>query len=94
MGRGSWKLLESGGGLNQPAPFRSTQNTVKNQKKFFFDFLKVHNESGKVMKFWTSRPLLSWRNSHLKKGRADSSPRRPNRVKNLNERLLVSKKTY
>ena len=28
-------LLESGGGLNQPAPSRSPQNTVKNQKKFF-----------------------------------------------------------
>ena len=42
--RGSWMLLESGGwGLNQPAPSRSTQNTVKNPK-IVFDFLKVHNE--------------------------------------------------
>ena len=63
-----------GGGLNQPAPSRSPQNTVKNQK-IFFDFLKVHNELGKVTKFWTSRPLFSWRNSHLKKVRADSAPR-------------------
>ena len=36
--RGSWMLLESGGGLNQPAPSRSPQNTVKNQKKFFLIF--------------------------------------------------------
>ena len=34
--RGSWMLLESGGGgLNQPAPSRSPQNTVKNQKEIF-----------------------------------------------------------
>ena len=57
MERGSWMLLESGGGLNQPAPSRSPKNTVKNQK-FFFDFLKVHNELGKVTKFWTSRPFF------------------------------------
>ena len=44
------------------------------KNKFFFDFLEVHNELGKVTKFWTSRPLFSWRNSHLKKGRADSAP--------------------
>ena len=31
------------------------------------DFLKVHNESGKVTKFWTSRSLFSLRNSYLKK---------------------------
>ena len=31
---GSWMLLESGGGLNQPAPSRSPQNTVKKQKVF------------------------------------------------------------
>ena len=72
IGRGFWMLLESGGGLNQPTPSRSPQNTVKNQKNFF-DFLKVHNELGKVTKFWTSRPLFSWRNSHLKKVRADSA---------------------
>ena len=62
--RGSWILLESGGGLNQPTPSRSPQNTVKNPPKIF-EFLKVHNELGKVTKFWTSRPLSSWRNSHL-----------------------------
>ena len=28
-------MLESGGGLNQPTPSRSPQNTVKNQKKKF-----------------------------------------------------------
>ena len=28
---------------------------------------KVHNELEKVTIFWTSRPLFSWRNSHLKK---------------------------
>ena len=33
-------LLESERGLNQPAPSRSPQITVKNQI-FFFDFLKV-----------------------------------------------------
>ena len=35
MERGFWMLLERGGGLNQPAPSRSPQNTVKNQKFFF-----------------------------------------------------------
>ena len=52
---GSWMLLESGG-LNQPTPSRSPQNTDK--PNFIFDFLKVHNELGKVTKFWTSRPLF------------------------------------
>ena len=51
------------------------------QKPNFY-FLKVHNELGKVTKFWNSRPLFSWRNSHLKKVRADSA--RPNRVKKCN----------
>ena len=51
-------LLEGwGGGLNQPAPSRSPKNTVKKQKKNF-DFLKVHNELGKVMKFGPSIPLF------------------------------------
>ena len=76
-------LLEIGEGLNQPAPSRSPQNTVKNQKIFFLIFWKfIMNYLGKVTKFWTStsRPLFSWRNSHLKKVRADSAPPRPNRV--------------
>ena len=30
--RGSWMLLKSRGGLNQPTPSRSPKNTVKNQK--------------------------------------------------------------
>ena len=51
--------------------------TLWKTKKFFFDFLKVHNELGKVTKFWTSRPLFSWRNSHLKKVWADSPPPAP-----------------
>ena len=71
--RGSWMLLKSGGGMNQPTPSTSPQNTVKNQN-FYVDFLKVHNELGKVTTFWTSRPLFSWRNSHLKKVQADSAP--------------------
>ena len=54
-----------------------------------FDFLKVHNELGKVKKFWTSRPLFSWRNSHLKKVQADSAPPRPNRVKCLISKLTL-----
>ena len=57
IGRGSWILL------NQPTPSRSPQNSVKN-RNFFFAFLKVHNELGKVTKFGTSKPLFSWRNSH------------------------------
>ena len=67
-------LLESwgGGGLNQPTPSRSPQNTVKNQH--FFDSLKVHNELGKVMYFGTSRPLFSWSFGCLKKVVADSFP--------------------
>ena len=47
-------MLHEMGGLNQPAPSRSPQNTVKNQKKFL-DFLKVHNELEKVTKYGTSR---------------------------------------
>ena len=46
IGRDFWRLLERGG-LNQPAPSRSHQNTVKKTKKNFA-FLKVHNELGKV----------------------------------------------
>ena len=65
--------LNGGWGLIVPAPSRSPQNTVKT-KKFFFAFLKVHNELGKVTKFGTSKPLFSWRNCHLKKVRADSAP--------------------
>ena len=81
IGRGFWMLLESGGGgLNQPAPSRSPQNTVKNQK-FFFDFPNVHNEIGKVTKFGPSRTLFSWRNGCLKIVWADSAPPLPNRVK-------------
>ena len=57
MERGSWMLLGSGGGLNQPAPSRSPQNTVKNPK-FFFDFLKVHNELGKVTNFGLPDPFF------------------------------------
>ena len=63
-------LLEYGG-LNQPAPSISPQNTVK--KQFFFDFLEVHKELGKVTKFGTSKTLFSWRNSNLKKMQADSA---------------------
>ena len=31
---------------------------LDNPKTFFFDFLKVYNELGKVKKFWTSRPFF------------------------------------
>ena len=72
--------MSVGGGLNQPAPSRSPQNTEKPQKKFF-DFPKVHIE---VTKFGTSRTLFSWRNGRLKIVRAASAtPPRPNRVKFL-----------
>ena len=54
------------GGHNVPTPSRSPQKTTKTPPKNF-DFLTVHNESGKVKKFWTSRLLFSWSNSHLKK---------------------------
>ena len=53
-----------------------TSKHCEKPKKNFFDFLKVHNELGKVTKFWPSRPLFSWRNSHLKKVLADSGPPR------------------
>ena len=43
--------LRGGGGLNQPA-------SSDHPKKFLFDFLKIHNELGKVTKFGTSRPLF------------------------------------
>ena len=62
-------------------PIKVTQKHC--EKPNFFDFLKVYNELGKVTKFWTSRPLFSWRNSHLKKVRADSAPPRPNRVNHV-----------
>ena len=48
MERGSWMKLEGGGELNQPTPSRSPRITVKRQ--FFFDFLRVYNELGKVKK--------------------------------------------
>ena len=52
---GAWLLnVASVRGHNVSSPSRSPKNTVKNQ----FDFLKVYNELGKVMKFWTSRPLF------------------------------------
>ena len=51
--------------------------TLWKTKIFFWDFLKVHNELGKVTKFGTSRPLFSWRNGRLKKVRADSAPPPP-----------------
>ena len=90
--RGSWMLLESVGGLNQPAPSRSPQNTVKNQI-FFFDFWKVNNELGKVTKFWTSRPLFSWRNSHLKKVLAHITPS-PHRVNGKQNSILYDKASF
>ena len=52
-----------------PAPSRPSRNTVN-----YFDFLKVHNKLGKVKKFWTNRPLFSWRNSRLELVRAQSTP--------------------
>ena len=58
IGRGFSMLLECGGCSSI----------------IFFDFLIVHNEIGKVMKFRTPRPLFSWREGHLKKARADSVP--------------------
>ena len=48
--------------------------TLKVKNQFFFDFLKVHNELGKVTKFSNSRHLFSWRNSHLEKVQAQSNP--------------------
>ena len=35
---------------------------------------KVYNDLGKVEKYWTSRPLFSWRKSLLKKMRAHCAP--------------------
>ena len=70
---------ERGGGWISPHLLDHLK-TLRKTKKKFFDFLKVHNELGKVTKFWTSRPLFSWRNSHLKKVQA---PPCPNKVNNL-----------
>ena len=50
------------GGLNQPAPSRSTKNTVINP--ISFDYLKVHIKLGKVM-----------RKSHQKKVQALPTPK-------------------
>ena len=50
-------------------PIKVTQKHC--EKPNFIDFLKVYNELGKVTKFGTSRPLFSWRNGWLIKGRAD-----------------------
>ena len=41
--------------------------TLWKTKICFFDFLKVYNESWKVKKFWTSKPLFSWRITIWKK---------------------------
>ena len=67
---------ERGGGWISPHLLDHLK-TLWKTKKFFFDFLKVYNELGKVTKFWTSRPLFSWRNSHLKKVWANSAPPAP-----------------
>ena len=69
--QGSWTLLESGGGLNQPAPSRSPQTLWKTKFLFWF------SESSLGIRKSHSRPLFSWRNSHLKKVRADSAPPHP-----------------
>ena len=68
--------------MNQRAPSRSPKKKLKNQKKNYF--LKVHNELGKVTKFWTSRPLFHgeieiafWKKCEL------IQPPRPIRVKEL-----------
>ena len=66
-------LLESGVGWISPH-LLDHPKTLWKTKKILFDFLKVHNELGKVTKFWTSKPLFSRRNGRLKKVRADSAP--------------------
>ena len=62
MRRGTWMLLEKGGGLNQPASSRSPRITLKN--KIFLIFWKFIR---KVTKYQTSNTTFSWRNGHLKK---------------------------
>ena len=49
----------SAGLLNVALVQGGTMTNPKHCKKinFFFDFLKVYNDSGKVKKFWTSRPI-------------------------------------
>ena len=69
-------MLESGGVWISPHLLDHLKTQWKT-KNFFFDFLKVHNESGKVMKFGTSRTLFSWRNGRLKIVQADSAPPAP-----------------
>ena len=66
---GSWLLLESRGGWISPH-HPDHPKTLQNPK--FFP--NVHNELGKVTKFGTSRPHFSWRNSHLEKVQAQSTP--------------------
>ena len=77
IGQASWMLLESGGGGWISPHLLDHPKTLWKTKKNLFDFLKVHNELGKVTKYWTSRPLFSWRNGRLKKVRADSAPPPP-----------------
>ena len=70
-------LLECGGGLNKPAPSRSPQNTVN----FFFDFLQVHNELGKVIKFGNLQTLFFMEKWTFEKSAGwFCPPPRPNRV--------------
>ena len=64
---------ERGGGWISPH-LLDHPKTLWKTKKFFFDFLKVHNELGKVTKFGGSRTHFSWRNGRLKKVLADSTP--------------------
>ena len=59
-------LLKLGGGLIGPTPSR--------KPKITFDFLKVHNEFGKVTQFGTSKPPCSWRNSNPKEVQVQSTP--------------------
>ena len=66
-------ILSHRGGRFMPAPSRLTIITVKNQK-FFFDFLKLYNELGKVKFFQVSIIWFRGCNSSFSLGGALNAP--------------------
>ena len=70
LSNASWAV---GGGRFMPAPSRLTIITVKNQN-FFFDFLKLYNELGKVKFFQVSIIWFRGCNSSFSLGGALNAP--------------------
>ena len=76
LSNASWAAV---GGRFMPAPSRLTKITVKNQN-FFFDFLKLYNELGKVKFFQVSIIWFRGCNSSFSLGGALNAPPVADRV--------------